>query len=86
MTMEVNQNRASFPVHDKDMRSFRQAHGSVALVNAPKRNEPVSLKNTLPLVVISEMEPGGTRLHDRAVDWSVLVPISRVPHYKLWQN
>jgi len=83
---------SSFKKHNEHMREFRESHASVALVNAPRLDEPALLARMEPLRVSRNMmEAGGADLLNGttdplALDRLVLVPLSKVAKYKLSKN
>lgn len=87
MTMRLENTRVSFEEHNENMREFRRAHATVALVNAPRYGESAILARTEPLqlkdIIIAA---GGTRFRDNAMDRSAYVPMPKVARYKLSQN
>ena len=91
MTIDWNNNgknnRGSFDEHAERMAEFRRSHGNVIMVNAPRRDQAVSLEVMQPLRVRrTTIETGGSALLSDTIDWSVLVPVLKVAHYKLSQN
>ena len=97
MTMEWNNrsdrfdpnggsSNGSFREHDRQMREFRTSHANVALVNGPRLDEATYLDGLLFLRINYVVETGGSRLLNGAMDWSALVPVSKVARYKLSQN
>ena len=97
MTMEWNNrdyqfdgngesSNSSFQEHDRQMREFRTSHANIALVNGPRPDEADSLENLLFLRINYVTETGGARPFSDTDDWSVLVPLSKVPGYKLSPN
>jgi len=77
----------SFQEHDQRMRGFRGSHADVAMVNAPRHDEPGLLGSMEPLQVRhTMMETGGSALPNDITDQSPLVPILKVARYKLSQN
>ena len=77
----------SFEQHDECMREFRRSHADVAMVNGPGLDEAAFLERLPPLGVRrTMMETGGSALPNDTTDRSALVPMWKVPRYKLSQN
>lgn len=76
-----------FQEHNERMRQFRGAHANIAMVNAPRLDEPALLESMERLQARCTIrETGGSRLAGGTTDWSALVPVLKVAQYKLSQN
>ena len=76
-----------FKEHNKHMSVFRGAHANVAMVNATRLDDAALLARMEPLrVSLNMIEAGGSALPNDITDRSDLVPMWKVPRYKLSQN